>query len=77
MAKSHEWEIVRYTDKHEVVAKLWFDGRYVQSDNKSLLQDLKDGTFGNDFEHSGEWLDGHLSRIFKSGYMTARKAKKA
>jgi hypothetical protein len=74
--RSHVWEIIRHHSDDKVRATLWWDGQKVRCDDQEFLELLKDGTtYGNDFKHSPEWLDTQLPRIFKSGYMMARKAK--
>lgn len=74
--RTHEWELLAHYKDDKPTATLWWDGRYVRCDDEHLLNLLKDGTmFGNGFEHSPEWLDQQLPRIFKSGYLMPRRKK--
>lgn len=75
--RTHVWELLAHYKDGKPTATFWWDGRYVRCDDEDLLQQLKDGImFGNRFEHSTEWLDEGLPRIFKNGYLTVRRAKK-
>lgn len=74
MEKTHVYELVNHAEGDKVVATFWWDGRYVKSDNPDMLESFK-RMMHMKFRHSESWLQ-ELPRVFRNGYLMARKAKK-
>lgn len=73
--KSHVYEIVKSYDNDKVLATLWWDGKEIQSDNKSFLNELKeDDSIGVSISKGPQWIRRVASK-YKNGYLHARKVK--
>ncbi len=75
MAREIEYEIVGSSDK--VIGKVWWDGKKVDSDSPKLLRSLKDQIVeGYTPQSDGEEFVKRLPKIYKNGYIRARKVSK-
>ncbi len=74
MAREIEYEIVGTGDK--VIGKVWWDGKKVDSDSPRLLKSLKKQNVDGYTLRSGEEFVKRLPKIYKNGYIRARKVSK-
>lgn len=70
------YEIVNYSTGGDVMAKFWWDGKSVKSDNKNMLEKLKKKSIhGKTYRDGVEFLE-NLKYHYKNGYLMVRKVKK-
>jgi hypothetical protein len=70
--RAYEYEITRH-DKDQIVGRVWWDGKKIQSDNKGLLSLLASSCTGGMSIDDGVEFIKRLPELFKSGYVTAKK----
>ena len=77
MEKEHEYEVVSNTGATpEVVASFWWDGKKVRCSSPRYLERANQYAPMNLTARDGiDFLEA-LPQVFRSGYMTCRRAKK-
>lgn len=74
MTRTHEYEVVE-TPTRKVLANMWWDGKRVQTDNASLLnQANRQYPLGKSVGDGIEFLEA-LPYAFRNGYIVAREKK--
>lgn len=65
-----EYEVVAHYDNDKVVAKVWWDGKRVQSDNERILQHLVKSAHT---DPNSEDFFKEVRQHLRSGYVSLRR----
>lgn len=71
--REHEYEVIGSSDK--TIAKVWWDGKKITSDNSSYLASLDNRPIGTYTVKSGVDYLQRLPRLYRSGYIRVKKVK--
>lgn len=78
MVKEHEYEVVSSSGpRPEVLASFWWDGKKVQCSDARFLERANEYAPMNLTSRDGVDFLEALPQVFRSGYVSCRRAKKS
>ena len=75
MPNDDQWNYEILADGKRVIARVYWDGKQVQTDPESYRHFLEQKSYNNIFIQDGLDFLKVLPKIYRSGYMSARRVK--